>query len=340
MKGTKELNTNKGITLIALIITIIVMLILVGVTISMAVNGGLFDYAGKAAKETNDAIKAEGNLGSGLVNVNGQGNQDINSIVDSYVNGTATKTPEKVETISKTDSYVGYYADVDGDGDPDGIIYADLAKGNTGDGEWFDSDGTYTIPKETDLTLLKDYCISRTYDGVFNEEGEPKGVIKATGTGGTKDRFYVMALSNLSTSEYTWYASKASTGLEVITSGDFGTGKANTVTMIETWNEDTDEAKSNNDVWGVIQNSDEYDIVETANDSGKWFLPSRAEWSAFCEELSLDWIAWCNIDEGRDYYWTSSQKEGTKAWFPGLSKDCFNNTALSNGELVRLSATF
>ena len=46
------MKSQKGITLIALVITIIVMLILVGVTITMAVNGGLFNYAGKAAKET------------------------------------------------------------------------------------------------------------------------------------------------------------------------------------------------------------------------------------------------------------------------------------------------
>ena len=41
----KGKNTAKGITLIALVITIIVMLILVAVTISMALNGGLFGYA-------------------------------------------------------------------------------------------------------------------------------------------------------------------------------------------------------------------------------------------------------------------------------------------------------
>ena len=40
---------NKGITLIALIITIIVMLILVGVTVNVALNGGLFDTAKQAA---------------------------------------------------------------------------------------------------------------------------------------------------------------------------------------------------------------------------------------------------------------------------------------------------
>ena len=50
---------KKGITLIALIITIIVMLILVSVTISIAVNGGLFGYAGRAAKETENEKNKE-----------------------------------------------------------------------------------------------------------------------------------------------------------------------------------------------------------------------------------------------------------------------------------------
>ena len=47
----------KGITLIALIITIIVMLILVGVTITVALNGGLFTTAQDAA--TNTMAEAE-----------------------------------------------------------------------------------------------------------------------------------------------------------------------------------------------------------------------------------------------------------------------------------------
>ena len=48
-----KMKEQKGITLIALIITIIVMLILVIVTINMAVNGGLFAQAKDAANKTN-----------------------------------------------------------------------------------------------------------------------------------------------------------------------------------------------------------------------------------------------------------------------------------------------
>lgn len=76
---------QKGITLIALVITIIVMLILVAVTITMAINGGLFDYAGKAAGNTENAITDEQGLANGTVSVNGVTETDINGIVNHYV---------------------------------------------------------------------------------------------------------------------------------------------------------------------------------------------------------------------------------------------------------------
>ena len=64
---------NRGITLIALVITIIVMLILVGVTISMSVNGGLFEKAGEATGKTKNAIEEE----QGLVD-------DVTDLIDYY----------------------------------------------------------------------------------------------------------------------------------------------------------------------------------------------------------------------------------------------------------------
>lgn len=78
------MRSQKGITLIALVITIIVMLILVAVTITMAINGGLFDYAKKAGTETNNAIANEQALANGTVTVNGVTNTDINGIVEHY----------------------------------------------------------------------------------------------------------------------------------------------------------------------------------------------------------------------------------------------------------------
>ena len=55
MRGKKE----RGITLIALIITIIVMLILVAVTVTTAINGGIFKKAGEAVSKTRDSMKNE-----------------------------------------------------------------------------------------------------------------------------------------------------------------------------------------------------------------------------------------------------------------------------------------
>lgn len=55
----KRKRENKGITLIALIITIIVMLILVGVSVNVALNGGLFDTAKTATEKTEQAAQAE-----------------------------------------------------------------------------------------------------------------------------------------------------------------------------------------------------------------------------------------------------------------------------------------
>ena len=100
MKGTKEFSTNKGITLIALVITIIVMLILVGVTISMAVNGGLFDYAGKASGQTKNALNVEGQLANGGIEVDGQW---YNSI-DEYLIASGNKeTPEEIHSWTRSE---------------------------------------------------------------------------------------------------------------------------------------------------------------------------------------------------------------------------------------------
>lgn len=55
------LKEQKGITLVALVITIIVLLILAGVSITLALdpNNGLFSKANEAAVRTNEAQVAE-----------------------------------------------------------------------------------------------------------------------------------------------------------------------------------------------------------------------------------------------------------------------------------------
>lgn len=74
----ERFNNTKGITLIALIITIVVMLILVAVTINIAINGGIFSYAGKAAQDTKKSIQDEQGIARGIIN---------GKTIDEYVNG-------------------------------------------------------------------------------------------------------------------------------------------------------------------------------------------------------------------------------------------------------------
>ena len=109
----KKMNTQKGITLIALIVTIIVMLILVGVTVTVALNGGLFSTANKATKETAARRDEEVKLSDGKVEIDGNLYNSINEYVDgagetsgvkwtqegtNVTNGTITlKIGDKVE---------------------------------------------------------------------------------------------------------------------------------------------------------------------------------------------------------------------------------------------------
>ena len=115
------MRKNKGITLIALVITIIVMLILVAVTINMAINGGLFGYAGNASAETKNAINSEKQLGeNGAVSVD---NEEYSSIDDYVTELTKEKygIREDGKFYCNPASAVGSYPD--GDRIYTGLVY-------------------------------------------------------------------------------------------------------------------------------------------------------------------------------------------------------------------------
>ena len=78
---------QKGITLIALVITIIVMLILVGVTISVSLNGGLFSTAKEATDETQIAKEREELLIAALGTLNQNGEVDLSKLDSSLPEG-------------------------------------------------------------------------------------------------------------------------------------------------------------------------------------------------------------------------------------------------------------
>ena len=76
------MKRQKGITLIALIITIIVMLILVGVTVTTAINGGLFESTRKASRDTQKQSVLEE-----LNALTAEFNADLYANPDKYYNG-------------------------------------------------------------------------------------------------------------------------------------------------------------------------------------------------------------------------------------------------------------
>ena len=126
----QKLKQNKGITLIALIITIIVMLILVGVTINVALNGGLFQKAETAKEGTQKALEEE---------------QLMVAIVSAYdeKTGVVDKTTLQTE-LSKQGAW-----QVSGEGpygvtSPKGNEYTVTKTGKIAQG-WVDNgDGSYT----------------------------------------------------------------------------------------------------------------------------------------------------------------------------------------------------
>ena len=122
----------------------------------------------------------------------------------NYNEKTATYTVTVKDSTFTGNFGVGYYADVDGNGTVDGIIFADFKYG--GSGSWGGTD--YTI---STVTGLKEYYVSKTnYNGPFGI----KDVLSARGSGNA--RFKVMALSDYNNSAtYTFFNAKG------ITSGEW-----------------------------------------------------------------------------------------------------------------------
>ena len=364
MKG--NLKSKNGITLIALVITIIVLLILAGVTIAtLTGENGILTRASDAREQTEranvieqartdilgiQADKKDGNITKGELKTvldkyfddvpedftiddvfttkDEYGNHEI--AVSEIYNGNLGETQE---VISKTESYVGYYADIEGDGTVDGIIYADLAVG--GSGQWPDGDewGIYEIPKVE--SELKEYSISETMqDGPFGS----KYVISPEGSGA--DRFYVMALEDIGDgATYCWYDAAYDDGgkLDNIvseTTNDFGQGKTNTADVLAKWKAGEWGTQNDDgtyqDMWGEIE-----DEINAG-----WFVPSKSEWAAFGGNLGITTSNYGTYGLSH-WYWSSSQRDTNNAYGACFNGDVFiDDFIVNNNDYVRLSTTF
>mgnify|MGYP004508432465 CR=1 FL=1 len=373
----KTLKKEKGITLIALAVTIIVMLILAGVTIAtLTSENGIINQSSKV-KETNKVAKTEEEAKleySNLIlekKMEGHGEEiELSDVIEkleengyetagkdgkNYIkigeyyyeikleNAQVSIAKDRTEGItgvgtgtvaSNSQSYVGYYADVNKDGKVDGIIYADLVAGKKGTGTWSSrNDSTYTIPT---ITSAKSYTISQEKytEGKFGE----KEIITASGSGA--DRFYVMSLSDLNVAgnTYYWYYSayEKMSDYATYTKTDFGKGKENTEKMIEKWNNGT----SGTTPYGVPNDKDLWKYIQNDVTGKRWFIPSKAEWSAFGGELGITKDNY-STKGLRGWYWTSSQCKNITSWMASFIAGYMTDFLVNqDGISVRLSTIF
>ena len=344
--GTLE----KGITLVALVVTMIVLLILAGVTISMATSGsGIFGRAKNAANVYRQAVKDENTALASYANEIGKAIEENNG---------KGKIP-----VTRTKSYVGYYADVNDDKTIDGIIYADMGVENNNSELWhYDQNSSYTIPTKTNLNNY--YISQESYAGKFGTKPVISPIVKGSGNH-DKDRFYVMALKDIDGSDdpdrqkrtyYDWYNSASNKLDPKYTSEDFGKGRENTQKMITKWNEGA--TKGSNGNYGGYGKQDNCGSIATGSNAHKdlwgqiqdkvtngWFVPSRAEWSAFGVALQVTDDSsdtehyYTNLGLG-NYYWASSISSDIKAWCVYFDSNHIGVYMVASTNLVRLSTTF
>ena len=176
----------------------------------------------------------------------------------NYNEKTATYTVTVKKPTFTGYSGVGYYADTDGDGTPDGIIFEDFKNGGSGTWEK-NSNVSYSIPTVSDT---KNYYVSQTnFDGPF----ESRNVLSATGSGNA--RFKVMALSDYNNSATYNYSDAIK-----IKSGEWS---------VPTRNE-----------WAafagqlVIYNYYEYGLEETYWSSSVWNPFGNSTFSVYCIRFS------------------------------------------------------
>ena len=265
----------------------------------------------------------------------------ISVTVTDKANNPTTEGNKTIKTkepagIPETTSYVGYYADVNGDNTVDGIIYADMAFSKSG--QWGDSDGTYSYTKQSNL---KKYKVEGTYSGKF---GNNKGIVKPNGGSGN-ERFYVMALSDVDNNQngtrYCWYdaAYGNMSDYATYTSVNFGTGEQNTSKMITKWNGSGYGAQNDNssydDMWGIsaVQSG-------TWNGSSGWYVPSKQEWAAFGDAFSITSSNYSSTFGLSGYYWSSSQLDTYDAWSAYFNGGYMGRDRVRIGYYVRLGTTF
>ena len=349
-------RSDKAITLIALIVTIIVLLILAGVTISLAVNNqGVFNKAKTAERayknaEANEQVgldEADKEIAKYMPKgTSGGGSESGGGNSGSVTTGKGTTLPSS--SFPKISVSGLKYADLDGDGTGDGIIVADISKDSTdtttykgGNPRKGNSWGYTTV-----TSGLKEYSENTSYKYKNADGSTVDGtLIKCTNNTGTP-RYYVLSLADYDADEHYWYknASGKMSDSSKFTSEDFGKGKENTEKMIERMKNHSDKSRYSEDYGEATTgtNADVWNIIEDKVKEG-WFVPSNTEWYTFASYLNVSFgKATYNyyIYGLSNYYWSSSQKNDCYGFLMDFVYDYVSSYDVDRKSSLRLCATF
>lgn len=240
--------------------------------------------------------------------------KQVNKIQEEYASKDENEFDEEYKkAVDNMKNYVGYYADIDGDGTADGIIYADLLVGNTND-SWGNT--SVTIPR-ADSLKLKEYTVSNVkYNGVFgaNYVVTPKD-LNASG----ENRFYVMSLKDIG-EDMEWFSEKDNINDATFnTSSEFGKGKTNTDWLIDSYDK-VDENMQN--------------LI-----SKGWFIPSTEEWVAFGQELDITSTNYSSVGLKSQYY-ASVANTTYYAAYIDFAAEQTGTSVFQNAKPFRLSICF
>ena len=368
-------RSDRAITLIALIVTIIVLLILAGVTISMAVNKqGIFNKAKVATGAYKSAAEGEqsgldaadkeidkympGGSGSGSSGTDnggtsgsesgggtsGSGNSGSSTSESSNASGTGGSV-EKPAVPRLTEDEVYGSTLKRKEALPitqANLIYADYNNDGYADGIIVaDASGNAVTTDKIGSGDFADYSVKEFDYLNASNQATVKGYLVTRTKASNK--FYVLSLADYdSSTSHTWYKNASgkmtdyNESANTPTSIEIGKGENNTRLMVQR----IAYHSSLNPDYGDPSDSDIWQVLQTRPTG--WFVPSKNEWNAFMTNLKAQGLTTSNYQSSfglHNYYWSSSLDDDG-AWgvtFGGGHMVLYTvNVAVS----LRLCATF
>lgn len=254
-------------------------------------------------RSSDDTVATVTPTGKNTAEVRGLAGQAGNSVTITASYGDLTPVTIEISVIEKpVESFVGKYADIDGNGSIDGIIFADLlAQKPTG--QWINSNGAYTLPTINNVNNVKKYEISdNTTDARFEKSGADvstytsRDVVKLSSTStGTEKRFYVMGLNNI-----------------------FKSNKSETM--------------NGNIACANKATTGEY----------TWILPTKEQWSMFGKAFEITSSTYSNYGLSKIYWSSTEHDSvgTTSMWTANYAFGCMGSCPWTEENYVRLCTTF